>query len=188
MAELWFTADTHFGHAAVLGHAKRPFTTTDDMNRALIAAWNARVGHADHVYHLGDFSFMKAGPTHAIIDALQGQIHLITGNHDHHMPAHVRERFASVHPYLELKLKSNAAMMVALCHYPFITWNKSHYGSWHFHGHSHGNLRQNIGNRDRRMDVGVDTHPELAPYNLDEIGQYMAKKRFESVDHHKERT
>ena len=40
---LWFTSDTHFGHANVLHFTDRPFGDIAHMNRALINAINERV-------------------------------------------------------------------------------------------------------------------------------------------------
>jgi calcineurin-like phosphoesterase family protein len=37
---VWFTADTHFGHAGALSLYRRPFTSVAEMNAAMIARWN----------------------------------------------------------------------------------------------------------------------------------------------------
>ena len=54
---IWFTSDTHFGHANVLHFTDRPFGDIAHMNRALINAINERVAPADDLYILGDFSY-----------------------------------------------------------------------------------------------------------------------------------
>ena len=54
---VYFTADSHFGHANVIKHCNRPFTTLEEMNEALIANWNARVHKNDHVYIAGDLAW-----------------------------------------------------------------------------------------------------------------------------------
>lgn len=51
---LWFTSDTHFGHANVLNFTDRPFGDIAHMNRALINAINERVAPTDDLYILGD--------------------------------------------------------------------------------------------------------------------------------------
>ncbi len=51
MPKVYFTADTHFNHANVLKYCARPFASIDEMNRELIARWNALVGPEDTVYH-----------------------------------------------------------------------------------------------------------------------------------------
>lgn len=41
---LFFTADTHFGHANILKLCGRPFETIEEMNETMIGKWNERVG------------------------------------------------------------------------------------------------------------------------------------------------
>jgi hypothetical protein len=53
----FFTSDHHFGHASIVAYCGRPFRDVDEMNEAMVAAWNSRVTHADTVYHLGDFAW-----------------------------------------------------------------------------------------------------------------------------------
>lgn len=54
---IWFTSDTHFGHANALAFCKRPWDDVDAMNDALVERINERVAPDDVLYHLGDFSF-----------------------------------------------------------------------------------------------------------------------------------
>jgi calcineurin-like phosphoesterase family protein len=54
MEKVFFTSDTHFGHANIIKYCGRPFASVEEMNRELIARWNAVVGPRDTVYHLGD--------------------------------------------------------------------------------------------------------------------------------------
>jgi calcineurin-like phosphoesterase family protein len=56
MAKVFFTSDTHFNHANIISYCSRPFSSADEMNREIIARWNAVVGPEDTVYHLGDFA------------------------------------------------------------------------------------------------------------------------------------
>ena len=81
---IWFTSDTHFGHARILEYCKdtRPFDSVSAMDEALIATWNKQVRPDDTVYHLGDFAFKDAEHTLRLLKRLHGRIHLIYGNHD----------------------------------------------------------------------------------------------------------
>ena len=54
---IWFTSDTHFGHANVLKFSERPWDDIYDMNHALIENINACAEPSDELYILGDFSF-----------------------------------------------------------------------------------------------------------------------------------
>ena len=47
---IYYTADTHFGHANVVEMCERPYPDVDAMNEAMIAAWNERVHGHDTVY------------------------------------------------------------------------------------------------------------------------------------------
>ena len=47
---VWFTADTHFGHANVIHTSKRPFEGVAEMREVLIANWNAVVASDDEIY------------------------------------------------------------------------------------------------------------------------------------------
>ena len=58
---VWFTADTHFGHAGALSLYRRPFASVAEMNAAMIARWNETVGPGEDVWHLGDFA-LRTGP------------------------------------------------------------------------------------------------------------------------------
>lgn len=54
----------------------------EEMNEALISIWNSTIQPKDTIFHLGDFSFGNVEETMAILQRLNGKIHLIQGNHD----------------------------------------------------------------------------------------------------------
>lgn len=56
MSEIFFIADTHFGHNEIIKYENRPFSDTDEMDRILISNWNNTVSNNDTVFMLGDFS------------------------------------------------------------------------------------------------------------------------------------
>lgn len=126
-------------------------------------------------------AFSKPGPYLGILSRLNGNICLIKGNHDRLKPE-VRDRFCWVKDYYESKTEDGRK--IVMCHYPFLTWNKAHHGAWMLHGHSHGNLRAP---ETTRMDVGIDTRDDFAPYSFDEIEKIMSKRSYLIVDHHKPR-
>lgn len=188
---LFFTSDSHFGHANILKYelATRPFVHVDDMDEALMKGWNSTIGPNDTVYHLGDLSFLNAKRTFDIVQKLNGNIHWIPGNHDSKLvrePA-IARRFKTIQPLMEEKftLSDGTVQLAVMCHFPMLVWNRSHHGSWMLHGHSRGNLK--LPWPMRLMDVGVDTN-NMKPYSLLEIEQYMADKTTTLHDHHQERT
>ena len=78
---IYFTADTHFGHANAVWMCGRPYPDVEVMNEAMIAAWNERVHGNDTVYIVGDMFFRCADPE-SILRRLKGKKRLIVGNHD----------------------------------------------------------------------------------------------------------
>jgi calcineurin-like phosphoesterase family protein len=158
---VWFTADTHFGHAGAMGRFKRPFGSVTEMNEALIARWNETVGPGDEVWHLGDFALRtSADQMSALLDRLHGRKHLITGNNDG-AETIARPQWSSVQAYVEIEVEGTR---LVLCHYPFRTWNGMYKGSLNLHGHSHGQLA----GMTRQVDVGVDVW-EFRPVTLAHI-------------------
>lgn len=56
----WYTADTHFGHENIIRICCRPFTSVAEMDAALIANLQNKVGEEDDLWILGDLVFGKA--------------------------------------------------------------------------------------------------------------------------------
>ena len=69
---IYFTADTHFGHANIIKMCERPFSDVETMNESMIAAWNERVRGNDTVYVVGDMFFRCPDPE-SILKRLKGQ-------------------------------------------------------------------------------------------------------------------
>lgn len=193
-----FTSDTHFGHKKIIKYqpdTRGHFESIDEMDETLIKNWNKRVSPNDLIYHLGDFAFTNQARIRDILHSLNGDIHLITGNHDKAFNGEGFRKNLSdnrlIHtfcgPYLEVKINKTD---FTLNHYSQRVWNKSHYGAIHLFGHSHGSL-DGIG---KSVDVGVDstemkdfTGETLCPWSLDEIMEFMETKSMYGVDHHKPR-
>jgi calcineurin-like phosphoesterase family protein len=146
---IYFTSDTHFGHGGALGFYQRPFASVAAMDEAMVERWNAAVGPADEVWHLGDFAIKpKPGRVEDLLARLHGRKHLVAGNND---PALTRAAagWASVADYAELDIDGTR---LVLCHYPFRAWNGMAKGAVDLHGHSHGRGKA----LPRQIDVGVD--------------------------------
>ena len=183
----FFTSDTHFCHRNILSHegSGRQFADVWEMNEALIANWNWQVKQKDdEVWHLGDFSFGNIYETIGIVSRLNGRIFLVPGNHDSpKMLRALSDKGVTVMP--PLVQASLDGKLVVMCHFPLLTWNAAHYGSWHLHGHSHGRGKWQSSSR---LDVGVDALPGFRPYSWDEIKGLMVRRAYEVVDHHEPRS
>jgi calcineurin-like phosphoesterase family protein len=164
MSNLWFTSDTHFGHANIIRYCKRPFGSVDEMNEVMIQRWNEVVKHGDFVYHLGDFAFGKNLTTEMISRRLQGSVTVILGNHDDENYL-MRLFGGQVCHYLKLKIDNQD---IILFHYAMRTWWHDLRGSWHLYGHSHGALP----GHGKSFDIGVDCN-DFRPQNFDEIKSRM---------------
>jgi calcineurin-like phosphoesterase family protein len=171
------------------GH--RQFETVEQMNERIIQNWNAVVSDNDDIFFLGDLSFAGSAKTVDVVGQLKGRKHWILGNHDKgwakksavNMFFHTREHYMEI-DVLDTEVK-NGKQRIILSHYPYLVWNKAHYGSWMLHGHSHGNCKYPK-NRMRILDVGTDTN-DFHPYSYSEIKLRMKTRRFVSFDHHTER-
>lgn len=173
---VFFTSDTHFSHAKIIEYANRPFANVDDMNAALIRNWNTTVGKTDTVYFLGDFAFGTQQSGIGILNSLHGDIHLIIGNHDRPTIC-ASPRWSSVQPYKEI---NHNGRLICMFHYPIASWKNVGHGSYHFHGHSHGNYP---GNR-QMLDVGVDLHG-YKPITFEQAEAAMVLTPLRAmIDHH----
>lgn len=162
---IWFSSDIHFGHKNIIKYCNRPFSSVEEMNEALVANWNKLVSNDDIVYMLGDICMGSLEKSIRYVPRLNGQKHLIEGNHDEKAvknPDFVRN-FVWIKDYFELKYNKNLIIMM---HYPILSWKKMHYGSVMLHGHCHGSLPRTDGIR--RFDVGVDAN-NYKPISLDKI-------------------
>jgi calcineurin-like phosphoesterase family protein len=185
MSNLFFVSDTHFGHANIIKYSSRPYADTQEMNAALIESWNKVVKPNDVVWHLGDFAFMQYAAFTYVLKQLNGRINVVLGNHDQVITYNRRELLqegllSSVQSYAEVKAQNK---FIVLFHYGQRVWNKSHHGSIHLYGHSHGSLPP-FG---LSVDVGVDSKEiteEYRPVSFDEVVKYMAARKSEVVDHH----
>lgn len=176
--QIFFTSDTHFGHAKLLGLGEgRPFSSIEEHDETLIERWNERVNPLDVIYFLGDFSFLNRAKTNEVISRLQGQIHFIRGNHDKSMDRHA-DRFASFQDYKVITIKGQK---IILFHFPIRSWWHVGQGSWHLFGHCHNNLPDD--GKMASMDVGVDAHG-FAPISLEEIAVVLSRRHGRPGDHH----
>ncbi len=177
---VWFTSDTHYGHANILAYSQRPFDDVRDHDESLILNWNSVVQPGDRVYHLGDFALCDVERATKIAKRLVGQKFLIFGNHDKRLRKEP-EFLAQWIWARDLESITVEEQKIVLCHYAFRTWAQSHRGSWSLYGHSHGSLKDDP--HALQLDVGVDCWAHY-PVSFEEIKERMAKKTFVPIDHH----
>lgn len=179
---IWFTADTHFGHANVLRFTDRHerWGTIEEMDRALVANINSCVGPNDDLYVLGDFSYKLSAEEAAAIRARIRcrNVHLVPGNHDKDWTQpEVAGTFIVEPPIVNLR---SQGLHLVLCHYPMVDWEGLGHGSIHLHGHIHAPRAYNEwnrANRTLRFDAGVDANG-YAPVSLGQVRAF-----FKGVEH-----
>jgi calcineurin-like phosphoesterase family protein len=171
MMNMWFISDTHFWHDKIRMLALRPFNSLEEMNEAMVSNWNSVVSPSDTVYHLGDFAYgtWKGGNPRDIFDRLNGQKHLIVGNHDHEDTRSLPWQSQSY-----IKNIRYGKNKIVLCHYPMIEWDGCFHGSYHFHGHTHNVSPLEIITREVQDIKAMQIHHHMNGWPSDHI-----KSRFE---------
>lgn len=179
---IYFTSDTHYHHKNIVrgvsdwessskNRKTRDFPTLEDHDKALVEIINKIVKKDDTLYHLGDWSFGGIEQIWEFRKQLNCQdIHLIYGNHDHHIELNHQIRVPSeerglleklgipdpfekrFHGFSHINCQDLFSscdyykelkingLHIILSHYAMRVWNKSHRGSIMLYGHSHGSL------------------------------------------------
>lgn len=165
---IYFTADTHFGHEAIIKMCQRPFESLADMNEKLIQRWNKKVRGNDTVYIVGDM-FFRCRDAEEVLKRLKGKKKLIIGNHDGSwLSENSKSYFQSVDKFLEF---SDGFRSITLCHYPLMTW-KHKEKSYMIHGHIHNDTSSDfwelIKSTPNLLNAGADING-YEPVSFDEL-------------------
>ena len=136
MPSVFLVSDTHFGHVGVCRFTRkdgvtklRPWDSPEEMDEAMIEAWNKTVRPTDKVYHLGDVVInRKALKT---LGRLNGDKVLIKGNHDIFRLDEYLEYFRDVRAY-------HVMNGMILSHIPVSRDSLYRFGT-NIHGHTHAN-------------------------------------------------
>lgn len=158
----WVTADHHFGHRNIIHYVSRPFKNENHMDNTMLRNHNEVVRPDDEVYILGDLHLGVRGFYY--LEKMAGKIFIVPGGHDKRWLKFQVPKDVVILPPLITKQFYNRT--ITMCHYPLASWEKSHYGAHHFHGHCHGTIGVMSPSSDRqlppgqvvgkRVDVGVD--------------------------------
>ena len=202
---IWLTSDTHYNHKNICRGVTewrtlngdipnlqtRDFPNLEKMNLALVDGINGVV-QSDHVIiHLGDWSFGGFDSIRQFYDRLVCKnIYLFLGNHDHHQKKN-KHGIREIYKHVD-KLEDSFVCdkkMFHIGHYPIQSWKDMKQGSIHLLGHTHLSGDNRFG-KGKKMDIGIDGHPEFRPYNLrTEVIPLMEKRPISSeystvLDHH----
>lgn len=159
MSNVFFTSDTHFGHARIIELCNRPFKDVSHMNAEIIRRWNNVVDSDDIVFHLGDVALGPIDESLSLVSSLNGYKILVNGNHDRPFMKFGKaafeewlDRYAEVFQEivvgnLQITLDRHEVM---LSHFPHSgdSHGEERYREWRpadegiiIHGHTHKNER-----------------------------------------------
>jgi calcineurin-like phosphoesterase family protein len=174
MPSVFLVSDTHFGHTGVCRFTRndgvtklRPWDSAEEMDEAMVKAWNERVKPTDKVYHLGDVVINRKAL--GIMRRLNGDKVLIRGNHDIFRDTEYREHFRELRAY-------HVMNGMILSHIPLHPESLGRFGT-NIHGHLHANrvMMEPVGKYgipviDTRYHcVCVEQTPDFAPILFEDV-------------------
>lgn len=148
-----YISDLHFGHINVTKDGKdfdkRGFNNIDEMHDFIKIKWNTTVNNGDHIFIIGDCCWgvnnKNIGYYKELLRSLNGNKHLILGNHDTNIPDGYRKLFEEVVHYKEVNDTVNGEKRrVILSHYYIPFYNHHFSGSIMLHGHSHNSAESEM--------------------------------------------
>lgn len=215
--KVWISSDFHYGHVNICrGVSKwkypdgsvavdrtRQYDSVEEMNKVIVDNINACVGEDDVLIFVGDWAMGGFENIAELRKKLKcKEIHFVNGNHDQHIRKNknnYQSLFTSVCDYLILTIEyydstitGNQTKVIGwyqiiISHFPIQSWENLNKGAIHLHGHCHLMGDKRFG-RGRKMDIGIDGHPEFRPYEIyDECIRVLRAKEILSdmlFDHH----
>lgn len=197
-----YISDLHLGHINVTKAGRdfdhRGFKDLDDMHDTITKKWNTEVTNADHVYIVGDCCWKVNNQNMdfyiGLLKALNGNKHLILGNHDTCVNNRFKKLFEEVVDYKELVDNVNGEnKRVILSHYYMPFYNHHYRNSILLHGHSHNSAESEMERRLTAMlnrqgfpceiyNVGcmypyIDYAPRTLQYIVDHYDKYAKYSR-----------
>ena len=177
---IYFTSDFHLSHNNIRTYCNRPFDSVKEMDNTILSNLHTTLKKGDILYFLGDLSMGQVGVQRFLEDVktIGVEVHIILGNHDRDLQNFLsrNRNFYPVRSISDIKNIILEGQSVTLCHYPMLTFNKSHYGAWQLYGHHHnGNFHANIppAVAGKRMNVGVDVN-NFMPVSWEKVKEYMS--------------
>ncbi len=175
----YVTSDLHLGHKRIITEtfSGRPWDTIEEHDKAIVDNIMKPLKRGDELFVLGDLSWSKDGYWR-FFNSIPKKVtvHWVLGNHDLKPYKQWKHLVTSVCELKHIRIQKNT---VALCHYPMITWNKSHYDSWMLYGHHHIN---GIGIEEldkltsgKMLNVNIEMH-DYKPWSEEEIVEYMSHR------------
>lgn len=180
MSKIWFTSDTHFCHNRDFMFCPRGFTNIQDHDETIQMLWNDLIAPDDDVYLLGDVFLMDNNKGLELFKSLNGNIHIILGNHDteSRIDSFIQcENVVSISYAERIKLKK---YIFILSHCPMLVHNcRDNAPVWNLHGHTHS--PDKFSEFYHCYNVALDAHNNR-PVELDEIIQDIQGVNYEDTN------
>ena len=174
----YFSSDWHLGHIKILEMANRPFENINEMNKKIVDNMLKPLKSGDTFYFLGDMAFYIKHVL-SFFEGLPDNVKFIwiNGNHDKKIPWEISVLFPNIDieivPMKEIKIGRKE---LTLCHYPMRMWNKSHYNTWHLHGHCHnGQENRDFRQEGKVLNVNCEFN-DYKPWSENDIIKYMSNQ------------
>lgn len=165
-ARVWHTSDTHFGHKTILRFCPQTRGRWDNVKQMaedIIQEWNNLIAPNDIVIHYGDFHFSTKANARRDIEALNGRIYALLGNHDKRsvlegcsniVDVLDNPRFIFRKPRVNPDDPIQTSFEINAFHYPIWDWNGLYRGRLHVFGHTHDRSPMPIPNA---IECGFDS-------------------------------
>ena len=177
--KIWFTSDTHFYHNKEFLWGGRGFNSSDEMVEKLIQNWNSVVKPNDEVYHLGDVMLNDTEKGIEALKKLNGNIHIIRGNHDTNQKIEKYLECPNVISVSWGEMIKHKKRMIFLSHAPTIYRtmgdNENKQGIINIHGHTHQKTNFLYEDNPYVYHAGMDSH-NLTPVLIDDIIKEIDEK------------
>lgn len=193
-----FSSDLHLFHHNIIQYSNRPFKDIMEMNEAIRDNHNRIFGKRDIIFNLGDaiviprykHNLSYINSIEGLLKSFHGEIYYIPGNHERQLD-YIARCWKVLPQLYEISVyePDGKRQNIVMCHYAMRVWNRSHHGSWHLFGHSHGDLCNDLNipmvahETSLSMDVGIDCN-NYKPFLYEDIKNHMLTKKFKPVDHH----
>lgn len=181
---IFVTSDLHFNHDREFVWKVRGYESVYEMNEAIVERFNSVVQPGDEVYILGDLCLGGGGPAiladnKALIERLNGRLHIIRGNHDTEPRVRMYATCTNVVDIVKwADMLHYKGYHFYLSHFPTLTGNLEKESlkqcTCNLFGHTHQTTNFHL-DMPFMYHVGVDSH-NCYPMNLDDIITEMKAK------------
>lgn len=174
MSKVFITSDLHLGHDRSFIYEPRGFKSIEEHDEEIIKRWNSVIDAGTEVYCLGDL--MLGNNDHGLecIKKLNGNIHVIRGNHDSDTRMKLYGTCPNIVEIVEGKFLKYKKYHFYLSHYPCLCGNFDEDKPLRERivslcGHQHSKDPFVDWDKGLIFHCELDTRKDCSPWDLDEI-------------------